>query len=195
MQFDRHQLTEAFNLSVREINVMHAAGLPRAQDNGSGTAIYDAHDVMNWAIMNKETRLLDIAGWAEVLQPPPGAADEVVRGILQGRLPPDLSSIELQGYARLAEIFAKAQIAEQQRARQAGELIDRQVLVRALEQMYEVANMSINEFFFERIDRTAKAAFDIYDETNRDVQIAVREEMIPILQEMATVLDAHRGVA
>ena len=194
MQFDRHQLTEAFNLSVREVSEMHASGLPRFQDNGSGTGIYEAHAVLEWAISHGESRLLDFAGWAEVLTPPPGDALAIIQGVLQGQLPPNLNALEIQAYARAADIFAGAQITEQKRSKSAGEQVDRQVMVRMVEAMYEAASSTINEHLFERLNRTAKAAFDIDDDNNNDVHLMARQELIPILEVMAARLDVVRGM-
>ena len=202
MQFDRHKLTEAFNLSVREVNELHGAGLPRAQDNGSGTAVYNAHEVLDWAIKHRGKadkpglgrKLLDFVAWQEIITPPPGDANMIIQGIYQGILPPDFSALEIQAYSSSARIFAEAQKTEQQRAKTAGELIDRKVLIESLEQMYQIAGATINDYLFDRLERTAKAAFDIDDETNHDVMIHARNELMPILQGMAAILDTARGL-
>ena len=202
MQFNRHQFTEAFNLSVREVNMLHAAGLPRAQDNGSGTGIYDAHLVLQWAIDNRGTKekpglgrkLLDFVAWQEVLTPPDGDANVIIQNIYKGVLPPDVNALEIQVYSRAAQVFADAQKTEQQRAKTAGELIDRQSMIATLESMYTAASNSINDYMFERLERVAKAAFDVDDDTNHDVLVAARKELMPILEAMAAILDMARGV-
>lgn len=202
MQYDRHKLTEAFNLSVREVNELHAAGLPRAQDNGSGTAIYNAHDVLSWAITHRGTKdkpgigrkLLDPVGLCEVITPPPGDANRIIQDIYNGILPSDASALEIQAYSRAAQIFAEAQKTEQQRAKTAGELIDRQRMIETLESMYASASNSINDYLFERLNRVAKESFDIDDDTNFDVLMAARRELIPILESMASILDTARGL-
>ena len=201
MQYDRHKLTEAFNLSVREVNELHAAGLPRAQDNGSGTAIYNAHEVLDWAIANRGTpdkpglgrKLLDFAGLLEVITPPPGDANIIIQNIYQGVLPPDASALEIQAYSRAAQIFAEAQKTEQTRAKTAGELIDRQSMLSQLETMYNAATTRINDHMFERVNRMAKESFDVDDDTNFDVFQMVREELTPILHIMAGIVDKARG--
>lgn len=202
MQFDRHKLTEAFNLSVREVNELHGAGLPRAQDNGSGTAIYDAHAVLQWAIDHRGTaekpgkgrKLLDFVAWQEVLTPPDGDANKIIHDIYNGVLPPGFSALEIQAYSTAARIFADAQKTEQQRAKTAGELIDRQTMLATLESMYAIMSNSINDYMFERLERVAKAAFDIDDDSNHDVLVAARKELMPILEAAAALLDVARGV-
>ena len=203
MQFDRHKLTNCFRLSVREVNELHAAGLPRAQDNGSGTAIYNAHEVLDWAINNQSdpfgkpglgVKLLTFAGWQEVITPPPGDANKTIRDIYNGILPVDISALEIQAYSRAAQIFAEAQKTEQQRAKTAGELIDRQSMIARLESMYSAASQRINDYAFERLNRAAKEAFDVDDDTNFDVFLAAKAEFMPILEAMASVLDAARGL-